>query len=43
MLELVVNHSELFTRYNLGTLDWDQDDDKFKAENRPGHDSELGK
>ena len=43
MLELVVNHCELFTRYNYGTLDWNQDDDEFKAKNRPGRDSELGK
>ena len=42
MFELVVDHCELFTRYNYWTLDWDQDDE-FKAENRPGHDSELGK
>ena len=43
MLELVVDHCELYTRYNYWTLDWDQDDDEFKAENRSGRDSELGK
>ena len=31
MFQLVVDQSELYTRYNYGTLDWDQDDDEFKA------------